>query len=271
MLESWLQANLQLFYLTMLISVKMLQAFYEYSWFETNLLFGFGVSCVSIIYGLSTFNLRKILRDEPSILKTLLFTLTELCTTFALFLYLPAIWLISLEFDIVFILYIGIPIIGAYQLSLRILGPNKGYFSIDYRINFCLKCQELDSLQEMVIARRRLVIVNMIYVLVTTAASNGVLYYHKLNPLCVIPNLPFDCFFHSLHMIVFLAWNTACILSFLQNAIELLFILIAKKSFLDWAFKAGLEEEARLARLREQERLEELEENSLLVIKMSEL
>ena len=63
--------------------------------------------------------------------------------------------------------------------------------------------------------------------------------------------------------VVVLAWYTACILSFLQNAIELLYILIANKSFLDWAFKAGLEELARLARLRERKMLDELEEYNL--------
>jgi hypothetical protein len=61
-------------------------------------------------------------------------------------------------------------------------------------------------------------------------------------------------------MVIVLAWYTAAILSFLQNTIELLLLLITKKSLLDWAFTAGLEEQARLARLREQKRLDELEE-----------
>ena len=138
-----------------------------------------------------------------------------------------------------------VPIFGAYQLSYRILrGGDARYFSIDYRINLSLKCYELDSLTDMVKSRRRLVIVNLIYLLVTTSSMTIAFYFSK-NPLCIIPSLAceneIDITLRYMTVVV-LAWYAAGILSFLQNVIELLYILIAKKSFLDWAFKAGLKQ-----------------------------
>jgi hypothetical protein len=60
-------------------------------------------------------------------------------------------------------------------------------------------------------------------------------------------------------MVLILVWYTACILSFLQNTLELLFILIAKKSFLDWAFKVALKKQEIPERLKGQERHDTLD------------
>ena len=270
MLESWFQANLQIM-CVMFLFVNS----WEDSLDEAFTISGLTISCVSVLYGLSTFNLRKILRTEPNIRMTLLFTLTELCTSTVIFLYIPAVWSIYQtllvysyeDFFIktvpVLILFTALPILGTYQLSLRMLTPKKRYFCQDYRMNFCLKCQDLDSLPDMVISRRKLVIINIIYVLVTTSAVTIGLYCINLNPLCKILTLTCEFNAQLYPMVIVLSWYTACILSFLQNTIELLLLLITKKSFLDWAFKAGLEELARLARLRERKRLDELEEYNL--------
>ena len=184
MLESWFQASLQL------VFIMTLDIYYlDDSWDLTFTITSLTISCVSVLYGLSTFNLRNILRNEPSIMKTLLFTLTELITSTMIFLYLPAVWLIFLilhrylyvfhgdEYEDFYIktlpvlaLFTAIPILGAYQISLRILRPSDGYFSQDYRMNLCLKCKEQYSLSDMVLSRRRLLLVNLIYALITTSA-----------------------------------------------------------------------------------------------------
>ena len=267
MLESWFQANLQIM-CVMFLFVNS----WEDSLDQAFTISGLTISCVTILYGLSTFNLRKILRTEPNIRKTLLFTLTELCTSTMIFLYIPAVWSIYLtmwaygyeDFYIntipVLILFTALPILGPYQLSFRMLTPNNRYFCQDYRMNLCLKCQDFDSLPDMVISRRKLVIINIIYVLVTTSAVTIGLYCINLNPLCNVISLTCEFNAQLYPMVIVLAWYTAAILSFLQNTIELLLLLITKKSLLDWAFKAGLEEQARLARLRKQKRLDELEE-----------
>ena len=270
MLESWYQASLQVLCL-MDLDVNC----WDDSWDEALTISGLTISCVSILYGLSTFNLRKILRTEPNIKKTFEFTITELCTTTVIFLYYPAVWSIYLtlwmdgynfNYDefyilaIVLILLTVTPLFSAYQLSFRMLRPHNRYFCQDYRMNLCFKCCELGSFQDMVRARRRLVIVNMIYVLVTNFAVTIGLYCINLNPLCNVISLTCEYNQQLLPMVIVLAWYTAAILSFLQNTIELLLLLITKRSLLDWAFKAGLEEQARLARLREQKRLDELEE-----------
>ena len=267
MFESWFQAILQIIWMLDYEISVFINWEDEENWDKAFPIFGLLISCLSILYGLSAFNLRKILRSEPSIMKTLWFALTELSTSIMIFLYLPAVtncfwslWYLDASFKTILVitLFTAIPIFGAYQLSFRMLRLDKGYYSADYRINLSLKCHGIYSLEEMVMARRRLVIINMIYVLVTTCALTIGLY-------CINKNDDLMSY------VVILAWYTACILSFLQNAIELLFILIAKKSFLDWAFKAGLKEEARLAKLREQKQCDELEENNLLALKMSEL
>ena len=286
MLESWFQAGLQLHFMMNLGVNHKLDG-----WDKTINSSGLAISCVSVLYGLSTYNLRKILRTEPSLMKTLRFTLTELSTTIVIFLHILTVWVIYQTIGFKFsdrygifyiktipllILYISVPFFGAYQLSFRLLRLINGYFSQDYRINFSCKCQELYSLPDLVKSRGILVIVNMIYELFTTCAATYSLHSYDLNPLCIITST-YECSFNSEYdyfenvMVLVLAWYTANILSFLQNFTELILILIANKSFLDWAFKDGLEEVARLARLRERERLDELEENNLHVIKMSEL
>ena len=267
MLESWFQASLQVIFI---MSFKLDISHGEWDDMDKALsISGLVISCVSVLYGLSTYNLRQILRTEPSIRNTLWFTLIELCTSTVIFLYLPAVWFVTMTWSIdytvpVFTAYVVLPIICAYQLSFRMVRPTDGYFCQDYRINLCLKCQELDCLPDMVITRRRLVIVNMIYVIVTSSAVTIGLYSVDRNPLCIIPSLTYECEKADFYlMVVVLAWYIACILSFLKNGIELLLILIAKKCFLDWAFKAGLEKLAALARLRESKRLDELEEYNL--------
>ena len=282
MLESWFQATLQLVFIAS-VALPILYVDLHDSMNMAVLFSGLVISCLSVLYGLSTYNLRKILRTDPSILGNLWFTLSELCTTAAIFLYFLAVWFTyyaainkyyqkpygALTAHLVFTLFIVIPFFGFYQLSKRMLSLKKGYFSIDYRINLSLKCQELDSVSDMVMSRRRLVIVNMIYILVTTSAVTIWLYCVNINPLCIITSLTWKCDTNLMYYetCVVLAWYTACIISFLQNAIELLYILIAKKSFLNWAFKAGLkhqlEEEERLDRLREQKELDKLEEYNL--------
>ena len=216
-------------------------------------------------------------------MQTLLVALTELSTSAVIFLYLPAV--MSVDFvllnysneaiNVIILidaLFIAIPLIGAYQLSKRMLGCNSGYFSVDYRINLSHKCHELSTLTDMVRSRGRLVIVNMVYVLVTTTAMTITLYYIDMNPLCVFPNISLTCYgegddFWYRLMFVSLAWYTAGIISFLQNTIELFFIFSTKKCFLNWAFKEGLEarleEIETLARIKEQERVDKLEEYNL--------
>ena len=209
-------------------------------------------------------------------MQTLLFAFTELSTSAVLFLYVPAIWSAFYQIYqvtiLIEVLFITIPLIGAYQLSKRMLGSNSGYFSIDYRINLSHKCHELSTLTDMVRSRRRLVIVNIIYVLVTTSAMTIILYCYDLNPLCIIPNISLTCYddlddlySHRIYrmMFVILVWYTACIISLLQNVLELFFIFTTKKCFLNWAFKEGLEEIETLARIKEQERVDKLEEYNL--------
>ena len=253
---------------------------------------GLAISCLSVLYGLSTYNLRKILRTEPNIMMTLLFTITELSTFAVIFLNLAVAWSVGMTFVknienevynyrvvyytvfvLVITMLIAIPILGADQLSKRMLRQNNGYSSVDYRINLSLKCNELNSLTDMVRSRRRLVIVNMIYIIVTTSAMTITLYHMNMNPLDIMTCLTFEVEVlisdqWCRRMFVTLAWYTACILSFLQNTLELLYILITKKSFLDWAFKEGLkarsEEIVILAMVKEQERLNEFEEYNLL-------
>ena len=255
MFESWFQASLQL--------ISMV----EYGAFDgdgmsnkASRIFSLAISFASILYGLSTHNLRMILKDEPNIMKTFLFTITELTTTIALFLYIlvpySIFWALmddntSVYLKILgFVLLYGIPTLGALFSSK--LELDNCFFSVDYRINISLKCKQFCSLTEMVRIRKRLVIVNLIYLLLTAIVV--ILAWLYQTPICIIP--PFTCIkelsteqFRS--MVLILCWSSACLLSFLENYVELVFILVEKKSFLDWAFKEGLEEQRILERLKE--------------------
>ena len=215
-------------------------------------------------------------------MQTLLVALTELTTSAVIFLYVPAIMSVHFALrnysneakyviTLIDLLFIAIPLLGACQVSKRMLRCNSGYLSVDYRINLSFKCHELSTLTDMVRSRRRLVIVNIIYMLVTTSAMTFTLYYYDMNPLCIIPNISLTCYgevvelHHRIYrmMFVILVWYTACIISFLQNTIELFFIFSTKKCFLNWAFKEGLEEIETVARIKEQERVDKLEEYNL--------
>ena len=71
-------------------------------------IFSVSVSIISILYGLSTWNLRIMLRNEPNIKNTILFTLTELSTSTVIFLYLPSSWTLIkfnwIGLDVVYVL-----------------------------------------------------------------------------------------------------------------------------------------------------------------------
>ena len=193
-----------------------------------------------------------------------MFTIIELSTTIALFLYIlvpySIFWAlvddnVSVYIKILgFVLFYGIPTLGALFSSK--LELDNGFFSVDYRINISLKCKQFSSLTEMVRIRKWLVIVNMsvnmIYLLLTAIVV--ILVWLNQTPFCIIP--PFTCVkelskeqFRS--MVLILCWSSACLLSFLENYVELIFILVEKKSFLDWAFKEGLEEQRILERSKE--------------------
>ena len=243
-------------------------------------IFSLFISCLSILYGISTYNLRKILRNESNIRKILQFTFTELITSIVIFLYIQIACpvFVSLFSGYHFLTVIPIvlsviiiPILGAHQLSVKMLGLNAGYRSVDYRINLSLKCQELGSLTAMMRCRKMLVILNMVYVLVTCSALTIALYWLNKIQSCIMPFFNFSCENYGEHvvMVLILVWYTACILSFLQNTLELLFILIAKKSFLDWAFKEALEKQEIPERFRAQERHDTLELISYNIINLT--
>jgi hypothetical protein len=222
-------------------------------------IFSVSVSIISILYGLSTWNLRIMLRNEPNIKNTILFTLTELSTSTVIFLYLPSSWtLIKLNWiglDVVYVLLLyGLLPISACLLSLLMLKHNIEFFTPDNKLNLFWKCKELDSFADMLRSRRSLVLVNMIVLLITTSSMTITLYLINQSQMCIIPflrceNEVVDKQFRL--MVVISLWYSACIISFLQNAIELLFIVNAKRSFIDWAFKAGLEKQERLDRLKD--------------------
>ena len=240
MFESWFQASLQL--------ISMV----EYGAFDgdgmstkASRIFSLAISFASILYGLSTFNLRMILKDEPNIMKTLLFTITELSTTIALFLYILVLYSmfwalmddnVSIYIKISgFVLLYGIPTLGAlFSSNLEL---HNGFFSVDYRINISLKCKQFSSLTEMVRFRKRLVIVNMVYLMFTAIGISITLCFINQTPLYIWSSE------HLRSMVLILCWSYACFLSFLENFVELMVILVEKKSFLDWAFIAGLEEQ----------------------------
>ena len=150
------------------------------------------------------------------------------------------------------VLLYGIPTLGALFSSK--LELDNCFFSVDYRINISLKCKQFSSLTEMVRIRKRLVIVNIIYLLLTAIVVILIFYWLNQTPFCIIPS--FTCVeelsteqFRS--MVLILCWSSACLLSFLENYVELIFILVEIKSFLDWAFKVGLEEQRIIERLKE--------------------
>ena len=214
--------------------------------------FGLAISFLSILYGLSTYNLRNILKTEPGVKETLLFTLTEFSTSVMIFLTIPGAYTVTRKLvdangfvkGTIFILLCGIQIIVAYQLSYRFLKLKAGCISIDYRINFSVKCQELQSsevpsVEDKRRSRRDLVIINLIYGLATTSAVTFAFCYLPKTPLCII--LSWTCTYKPdreefVLLTLTLVWYASCILSLLQNTIELLLILIKKKSFLDWTF-----------------------------------
>ena len=243
-------------------------------------IFSLFISCLSILYGISTYNLRKILRNESNIRNTLRFTFCELITSIVIFLYIqiacPVFVRLFIDYQLLIVILIVlsviiIPILGAHQLSVKMLGLNAGFRSVDYRINLSLKCQELGSLTAMVKCRKMLVILNMVYVLVTCLAVTIALYWLNQIQPCIIPFFIFSCenYGEQVIMVLILVWYTACILSFLQNTLELLFILIAKKSFLDWAFKEALEKQEIPERLKGQERHDTLELISINIINLN--
>ena len=89
MLESWFQATLQLYFVLYVLPDE------NDGWDGAFNIGSLAISLLSILYGISTYNLRKILRNEPNIRKTLLYALTELSTTAVIFLYLPSIYVLS--------------------------------------------------------------------------------------------------------------------------------------------------------------------------------
>ena len=94
MLESWFQASLQVYFLI----------FFDESAEDDSLagairISGLVISCLSILYGLSTYNIRKILRTEPNIVETFLFTVSEFTTSTVIFLYILIPYLIAYVMD----------------------------------------------------------------------------------------------------------------------------------------------------------------------------
>ena len=240
MFESWFQASLQV--------ISMIEYGLDDS--KVSRIFSLAISCLSILYGLSTYNLRLILshlRREPNIKTTFCFTLMELSSSAVMILYLPCVYLISWKLMVndetaykvlAFVLLCGIsvfsPQLSSQKLNFRI---------IDYRTNLYSKFQ--DNLED-VISRRRLVIVNIVFVLGTSSAVTIALYCINQNPLCITPSLECKNKVSNEHfrsMVAILAWYTASLISFLQNALELLLIKISNMNFLGWVFKAALERE----------------------------
>ena len=241
MFENWFQASLQV--------ISMIEYGMDDS--KVSRIFSLAISCLSILYGLSTYNLRIILSHiierEPNIKTTFCFTLMELSSSAVMILYLPCVYLISWKLMVndetaykvlAFVLLCGIsvfsPQLSSQKLNFRI---------IDYRTNLYSKFH--DNLED-VISRRRLVVVNIIFVLGSNSAVTIALYCINQNPLCIIPS--FECKNkvsdeHFRSMVTILAWYTASFISFLQNALELLLIKISNMNFLGWVFKAALERE----------------------------
>ena len=157
-------------------------------------IFSVSVSIISILYGLSTWNLRIMLRNEPNIKNTILFTLTELSTSTVIFLYLPSSWtLIKLNWiglDVVYVLLLyGLLPISACLLSLLMLKHKIEFFTQDNKLNLFWKCKELDSLADMLRSRRSLVLVNIIVLLITTSSMTITLYLINQSQICIIPFL----------------------------------------------------------------------------------
>ena len=247
MFESWFQASLQV--------ISMIEYGLDDS--KVSRIFSLAISCLSILYGLSTYNLRLILshlRREPNIKTTFCFTLMELSSSAVMFLYLPCVYLISWKLMVndetaykvlAFVLLCGIsvfsPQLSSQKLNFRI---------IDYRTNLYSKFH--DNLED-VISRRRLVVVNIIFVLGSNSAVTIALYCINQNPLCIIPsfgckNKVSDEHFRS--MVAIMAWYTASFISFLQNVLELFLIKISNITFLGWVFKAALEKLERVNRCK---------------------
>ena len=268
MFESWLQAVLQV--------ISMIDyGVSDGNDSRTSRIFSLTISFLSILYGMSTFNLRVILRYEASIMKTFRFTLIELSTSAVIILYIPVVYAISMTLMVTdnllhkvisFVVLFGIPVC----LSIYVSCAGSKIWSIDYRVD--MKYTGMFAVDkpfiEMMRTRRYIVIINIIYLLTTSSAVTTTLYFIKQNPTCIIPSLTCENVvaneqFRS--MVVILSWYTAFILSFLQNIIELLIILITNKSFLDWAFTSALEEVEILAGQKEQEKLDKLKEYNLFL------
>ena len=268
MFESWLQAILQ-------VISMMDYGVSDGNDSRTSRIFSLTISFLSILYGMSTFNLRVILRYEASIIKTFRFALIELSTSAVIILYISVVYAISMTLMLTdnlfhkvmsFVVLFGIPVC----LSIYVSCAGSKIWSIDYRVD--MKYSGMFAVDkpftEMVRTRRYIVIINIIYLLTTSSVVTITLYLIKLNPTCIIQSLTCENVvaneqFRS--MVVILSWYTAFILSFLQNIVELLIILIANKSFLDWAFTSALEEVEILAGQKEQERLDKLKEYNLFL------
>ena len=202
------------------------------------------ISSISIIYGLSRYTLRNMLGRDPQITENLFYAFTELSTSLTILISplgyfmvcahlhtLSRYYVIIIVICIVIVLWI-LPII----VSFCILSPKLEFqicMIIDYRIYFSFVCKHISSMNDLVRARRKILIVSMLYSLVITLPTGVVLLFAIKNP-------------HNTNYIPVLVFSFS-IISGIITLLELLIISCSENSFLNWVFLTSLTETTSVA------------------------
>ena len=253
MSESYLQAFLQIiYYWSQLYSGANLTKL-QHTFQITSI----SISFLSLIYGVSTYSLRQILKREPKIQDIVLFTFTELTSTLNIFMlpigyyYIFVVLTFGFGEDYILKIIIGIPVIFGLALlpvtvSTCLVSPRikfQLYMLIDFRIYYSVVCKFTDSVRDLVRSRTIMLLVLMSYTLPFMAVTvyRGFANNHELNYWINIYRINREITKSEIALIS--CYLTIMLLSFVQSLVELFYICYKKKSFLNWVIIQSLKEE----------------------------